>query len=54
MKRVFDSIELVPTMEAEASRYSTLLMPWIQKYALIQYFGTDSLLKVSPKILNQL
>ena len=27
MKRVFDSIELVPTMEAEASRYSTLLMP---------------------------
>ena len=35
MKRVFDSIELVPTMEAEASRYSTLLIPWIQNYALI-------------------
>ena len=39
MKRVFDSIELVPTMEAEASRYSTLLIPWIQNYALIQDFA---------------
>ena len=52
MKRVFDSIELVPTMEAEASRYSTLLIPWIQNYALIQDFETSFLWKVSPKVLN--